>query len=69
MNGHGLYIATGTSLDWAFGEAEIDLSFCYEFRDLNTFILPAEQIIPNAQETMQSLIGMIHESERLHRLP
>lgn len=62
-----LYIATGSSPDWAYGAADIKLTYAYEFRDNGTyaFLLPPEQIIPNSIEVMQSLIGMIDESERL----
>ncbi|XP_055678852.1 zinc carboxypeptidase-like [Lutzomyia longipalpis] len=71
FNGHSLYIATGTSVDWSYGGAGIDLSFIYEFRDDGThgFLLPPDQIIPNSIEVMQSLIGLIGESERLGHLP
>lgn len=70
-NMHSLYIGTGISADWSYGAAGIKLSYVYEFRDTGThgFILPADQIIPNAQETMHSLIGMIEESVRLRYLP
>uniref|UniRef100_A0A1L8DQZ6 Zinc carboxypeptidase A 1 n=1 Tax=Nyssomyia neivai TaxID=330878 RepID=A0A1L8DQZ6_9DIPT len=62
-----LYISTGTSVDWAYGEAGIQIGYTYEFRDTGAtgFILPAEQIIPNAVETLQSLIAMMDECERL----
>uniref|UniRef100_A0A1B0CK33 Zinc carboxypeptidase A 1 n=1 Tax=Lutzomyia longipalpis TaxID=7200 RepID=A0A1B0CK33_LUTLO len=71
FNGHSLYIATGTSVDWSYGGAGIDLSFIYEFRDLGTygFLLPADQIIPNSIEVLQSLIGLLDESENLGYLP
>uniref|UniRef100_A0A1B0CK34 Zinc carboxypeptidase A 1 n=1 Tax=Lutzomyia longipalpis TaxID=7200 RepID=A0A1B0CK34_LUTLO len=71
FNGHSLYIATGNSIDWTYGAAGINLSYAYEFRDDGTygFLLPADQIIPNSIEVMQSLIGMIDESERLGHLP
>ncbi|XP_055697296.1 zinc carboxypeptidase-like [Phlebotomus papatasi] len=64
---HSLYIATGTSGDWAYAGAGIDLTFAYEFRDNGTygFLLPPDQIIPNSIEVMQSFIALLEESERL----
>ncbi|XP_059610856.1 uncharacterized protein LOC132257834 [Phlebotomus argentipes] len=64
---NSLYIATGTSADWSYGGAGITLSYTYEFRDTGThgFLLPPDQIIPNSVETVQSLIGMMDEAERL----
>ncbi|XP_055697297.1 zinc carboxypeptidase-like [Phlebotomus papatasi] len=64
---NNLYIATGTSGDWGYGGAGIKLTYVYEFRDNGThgFLLPPDQIIPNSIEVMQSLIGMLDESERL----
>ena len=48
-----LYIASGGSMDWALGEAKIPYAFAMELRDTGRygFILPAEQIIPTAEET------------------
>uniref|UniRef100_A0A1L8DQZ2 Zinc carboxypeptidase A 1 n=1 Tax=Nyssomyia neivai TaxID=330878 RepID=A0A1L8DQZ2_9DIPT len=64
---YDLYISTGTSIDWAYNEAKIKLSYTYEFRDNGTygFILPADQIRPNAFEVLDSLVALIDESERL----
>uniref|UniRef100_A0A1B0DHR3 Zinc carboxypeptidase A 1 n=1 Tax=Phlebotomus papatasi TaxID=29031 RepID=A0A1B0DHR3_PHLPP len=55
---------------WGYGGAGIKLTYVYEFRDNGThgFLLPPDQIIPNSIEVMQSLIGMIDESERLGHL-
>ncbi|GAB0094440.1 zinc carboxypeptidase-like [Sergentomyia squamirostris] len=62
-----LYISTGTSVDWAYGEAGIQVGYTYEMRDIGFygFILPANQIIPNAIEVLQSMIALLDESERL----
>ena len=48
-----LYIASGGSMDWALGEAGIPYSYGMELRDTGRygFILPADQIIPTAEET------------------
>ncbi len=49
--GPTLYLASGGSIDWVYGDRGI-LSMTYEFRDTgaNGFILPANQIIPNCEE-------------------
>ena len=48
-----LYVASGGSMDWALGEAGIPYSYGMELRDTGRygFILPADQIIPTAEET------------------
>jgi len=48
-----LYIASGSSTDWAHGEVGIFFTTSMELRDtgLNGFLLPPEQIIPTAEET------------------
>jgi len=48
-----LYIASGSSADWAHGDQEIPFSISMELRDTGMygFILPPEQIIPTAEET------------------
>lgn len=47
-----LYIASGGSLDWTLGMAEIPYSFGMELRDTGNygFILPPTQIIPTGEE-------------------
>jgi len=48
-----LYIASGSSTDWAHGEVGIGFTTSMELRDtgLHGFLLPADQIIPTAEET------------------
>ena len=48
-----LYIASGSSIDWAHGENEVPFTTSMELRDTGMygFILPPEQIIPTAEET------------------
>jgi len=48
-----LYTASGTSLDWALGEAGIPYVYTIELRDTGAygFLLPPDQIIPTAEET------------------
>jgi len=58
-----LYIASGSSTDWAHGEAGIGFTTSMELRDtgLNGFLLPADQIIPTAEETWAFHITVIRE--------
>jgi len=48
-----LYIASGSSADWAHGEAGIKFTTSMELRDTGSygFLLPADQIVPTAEET------------------
>ncbi|XP_042870285.1 carboxypeptidase B-like [Penaeus japonicus] len=55
-----LYVATGSSGDYALGTVGIPYSFSLELRDLGRygFILPREQIMPTAQETYDGIKAM-----------
>lgn len=62
-----IYPAAGASVDWAYGEQDVKYAFCYELRPSNLnfwtgFKLPADQIIPTAEETLDSLMAMIKEA-------
>merc|ERR1712241_26802 len=48
-----LYVATGTSLDWALGVAQVPYVYSIELRDTGSygFLLPPSEIIPTAEET------------------
>ena len=54
---HDLYLASGTSLDWAWDDAGV-YAFTYELRDTGNFgfILPPEQIIPSGEEILESFL-------------
>lgn len=54
----------GTSVDWTYGHAGITLSVTFEFRDTGDFgfILPADQIIPNAEEVQAGVIALVLEA-------
>lgn len=56
---------SGGSRDWAKGYHKIPLSYTYEMRDKGTygFLLPAEQIIPNAEEIFASLVSLVAEGQ------
>ena len=60
-------VASGISVDWAFAVAGIPLSYTYELRDQGPFgfILPAEQIVPNAEELLEGIASMIDEAKIL----
>lgn len=59
--------AAGSSIDWVYGRLNVPLTYTYEFRDKGDygFILPAEQIIPNSLEVLDSLQGMVEEAKAL----
>ncbi len=52
-----LYLASGTSLDWAWDDAGV-FGFTYELRDTGQFgfILPPDQIVPSGEEILESLL-------------
>lgn len=56
-----LYQTSGSSRDHAYGHYKTPLVFTYEMREgpENIFILPPEEIIPNSEEVLASLIAII----------
>merc|ERR1712002_423674 len=58
-----LYIASGSSTDWAHGEAGIGFTTSMELRDTGAYgiLLPADQIIDTAEETWAFHITVIRE--------
>uniref|UniRef100_A0A1Y9H2W6 Peptidase M14 domain-containing protein n=1 Tax=Anopheles dirus TaxID=7168 RepID=A0A1Y9H2W6_9DIPT len=62
-----MYVASGISVDWAFAVAGIPLSYTFELRDQGEFgfVLPAEQIVPNAQELLEAFVALIDEARNL----
>lgn len=48
-----LYVASGTSMDWVYGVAQIPYVYSIELRDAFDygFLLPPDQIIPTSEET------------------
>ncbi|CAG7837705.1 unnamed protein product [Allacma fusca] len=55
-----LYEAAGGSDDWAKGVAGIKYSYCLELRDTGRygFALPASQIVPTGEETMNGVAAL-----------
>ncbi|ETN58891.1 zinc carboxypeptidase [Anopheles darlingi] len=62
-----LYVASGIAVDWAFAVGGIQLAYTFELRDQVEFgfILPAEQIVPNAQELLEGFIAIVDEAKVL----
>ncbi|XP_017787774.1 PREDICTED: zinc carboxypeptidase-like [Habropoda laboriosa] len=62
-----MYTASGGSMDWVRGKFNIPVTFTYELRDTGRygFILPASQIIPTAEETLDSLVAMFQQAAKL----
>ncbi|ETN64767.1 zinc carboxypeptidase A 1 [Anopheles darlingi] len=58
-----IYVASGGSIDWVKGVLRTPLVYAYELRDLGRFgfVLPPDQIIPTAQETLDSIIVILEE--------
>jgi hypothetical protein len=65
-----IYPAAGGSIDWVKGVANVKLTYTYELRPASGswdgFILPANQIIPTCQETMDSLVALVTEAKKLN---
>ncbi|XP_058814852.1 zinc carboxypeptidase-like [Topomyia yanbarensis] len=62
-----LYVTSGSTNDYFMGVHGTKLSYTFEFRDTGThgFALPATQIVPNAQETLNGLIAFVAEAKAL----
>uniref|UniRef100_A0AAG5DJS0 Zinc carboxypeptidase A 1 n=1 Tax=Anopheles atroparvus TaxID=41427 RepID=A0AAG5DJS0_ANOAO len=58
-----IYVASGGSIDWVKGVLRTPLVYAYELRDLGRygFVLPPDQIIPTAEETLDSIIVILEE--------
>lgn len=58
-----LYVASGGSDDWAYGEAGIKYSYTFELRDTGDhgFVLPEEYIKPTGEETFLAFKTMCDE--------
>lgn len=60
--------ASGGSDDWVFGKLHVPLTYTFEFRDKGAhgFLLPVNQIVPNALEVIDGLVAMVKEAEELN---
>ncbi|CAK1550141.1 unnamed protein product [Leptosia nina] len=65
-----IYLATGGSIDWVKSALNIPLVYCYEFRDRGQygFLLPGNQIIPNSEEVLDSIVDLIFQAKRFQYL-
>lgn len=63
--------ASGNSQDHAYGHYNIPISYTYEMRGVNLggFVLPPEHIIPNAEEILESYIGLVQKAREFNRFP
>ncbi|XP_055599236.1 zinc carboxypeptidase-like [Uranotaenia lowii] len=61
-----IYIASGGSIDWVKSTYGTPIVFVYELRDRGGygFLLPPDQIIPTAEETLDSVIVILDEGEK-----
>lgn len=51
-----MYYASGTSIDWSYGEMDIPYSYMLELRDKeNRFLLPAHDILDTSEEIYSGL--------------
>lgn len=59
---------SGTTLEWYYNEFNATLAYVYEMRDTGEhgFLLPAEQILPAAEEHLASLTTLLSEYEKLN---
>lgn len=62
--------ASGSSIDWVYDIEGIKLTYGFEFRDDRNgaygYLLPADQIIPNALEAFDGIKVMIVEARALN---
>lgn len=58
---------SGSTVDYFVGVHGTKLGFTFEFRDTGAtgFVLPANQIIPNAEETLNGIIAFVAEAKTL----
>lgn len=60
-------VASGGSIDWVAGTTETKVNFGFELRDngFYGFLLPPDQIIPTAMETLDAVIVILKEAKAL----
>ncbi|EAT37217.1 AAEL010782-PA [Aedes aegypti] len=63
-----IYPASGASVDWAYGTLDVKIAYTYELRpgsgSWNGFVLPPKQIVPTGEETLDSLVTLLEESDK-----
>ncbi|KAI9207380.1 uncharacterized protein BJ171DRAFT_439658 [Polychytrium aggregatum] len=67
-----IYVASGSSIDWAYTSANVTFAYGVELRDTGKhgFLLPPDQIIPTAEETFEGALTLYefiakHEKQQL----
>ncbi|EDW52014.1 zinc carboxypeptidase [Drosophila sechellia] len=62
-----LYPASGATIDWAYNEQGVEISYTIEFRDTGRygFILPPVHIIPNAEEALIGIAALLEKCKDL----
>ncbi|XP_037808951.1 zinc carboxypeptidase A 1 [Lucilia sericata] len=65
-----IYPASGASVDWAYENVGTRMAYCYELRpSSNSFLvgfkLPASQIVSTGEETVDSIVAMVNEVQKL----
>ncbi|CAF3428507.1 unnamed protein product [Rotaria socialis] len=63
--GSTIYIASGNTVDWTFGTANITFSYAVELRDTGEygFLLPEDQIVPTGKETLAGELALLEYIE------
>lgn len=53
-------------MDWVKNKFQVPVAFTYELRDQGKygFLLPAQQIIPNCEEVVDSVVAMFQEAAK-----
>lgn len=63
-----IYPVSGGSMDWIYGKLLVRLCYTFELRPVssfNGFELPANEIIPTALETIDSIVAMLNHAKSL----
>lgn len=64
-----IYPSSGDSVDWVYSALGVPVAYTFELRgppdSTNMFVLPAEEIIPTAEELLAALVAMLGEATRL----
>jgi hypothetical protein len=68
------YASSGESVDHAYGSNKIPIAYTFEMRGSGDygnfgFLLPGEFIVPNAEEVLEALKGLVQESRKFDYLP
>ncbi|XP_075152272.1 zinc carboxypeptidase-like [Haematobia irritans] len=66
-SGGAMYLAPGATLDFAYNEADIKITYTIEMRDTGRhgFVLPPMHILPNCAGTLAGIKAMVKEADNL----